>query len=122
MSMHTYRGFEIHPLIYPHLTAEDGRSHNYEAGFDAAVRICLRGTDTSLTQSRTFKLVNGSPFRNAGDARRASLQYAEVIIDTHVGDHLVLCEADCQQMTRVWTWRKRRRFKMRVEHSLDDPT
>lgn len=87
MSTHTYRGFEIHPLIYPHQVAEDGRAHNYEAGFDAAVRISLRSADTSQTQSRTFKLVDGSPFANAGDARRASLQYAELMIDSHNGDH-----------------------------------
>lgn len=93
MSIHTYRGFEIHPLIYPHLLAESGRSHNYEAGFDAAVRICLRGADATLTQSRTFKLVNNAPFQNAGDARRASLQYAENVIDEHGGDQRVLGEA-----------------------------
>ncbi|WP_206951443.1 hypothetical protein [Trinickia acidisoli] len=93
MSIHIYRGFEIHPLIYPHNRAEDGRAHNYEAGFDAAVRICIRGTDATQTQARTFKLVDNSPFMNAGDARRASLQYAEDVIDAHDGGQQVLCEA-----------------------------
>lgn len=90
MSIHTYRGFEIHPLIYPHQIAQDGRSHNYEAGFDAAVRICLRGADTTLTQSRTYKLSNTSPFSNAGDARRASVQYAEEVIDAENATQAVL--------------------------------
>ena len=54
MSMHVYRGFEIYPLIYPHAPALDGSPHNYDAGFDAAVKICLRG-DT-LTHSQTFRL------------------------------------------------------------------
>jgi hypothetical protein len=81
MSMHVYRGFEIYPLIYPHIAAPNGSPHNYDAGFDAAVKICLRGTTDSLTQSQTFRLRDNSPFDNAGDARRASLLYAENIID-----------------------------------------
>ena len=44
MSMHLYRGFEIYPLIYPHVSSQHGNPHNYENGFDAAVKICLRGT------------------------------------------------------------------------------
>ncbi|RQT87508.1 hypothetical protein [Burkholderia cepacia] len=87
MSMRTYRGFEIYPLIYPHFHTGSGRAHNYEAGFDAAVKVCLRGTDTTLTRSQTFKLVDGSPFANAGDARRASQRYAEDIIDQNRGEH-----------------------------------
>lgn len=79
MSMHIYRGFEIYPLIYPHAPALDGSPHNYDAGFDAAVKICLRG-DT-LTHSQTFRLRDNDPFGSAGDARRASLRYAENIID-----------------------------------------
>lgn len=81
MSMHVYRGFEIYPLIYPHALAPNGSPHNYDAGFDAAVKICLRGTTDTLTQSQTFRLRDTSPFDNAGDARRASVRYAENIID-----------------------------------------
>ncbi|WGY70551.1 hypothetical protein KEC55_26350 [Burkholderia cepacia] len=81
MSMHIYRGFEIYPLIYPHVPALNGSPHNYDAGFDAAVKICLRGTDDTLTRSQTFMLGERCPFDNAGDARRASLSYAENIID-----------------------------------------
>jgi len=90
MSMRTYRGFEIYPLIYPHFHAGAGRTHNYEAGFDAAVKVCRRGTDTTLTRSLTFKLVDGSPFASAGDARRASQRYAESIIDRNRGEHWML--------------------------------
>ncbi|ALX11478.1 hypothetical protein P350_07920 [Burkholderia cepacia JBK9] len=81
MSMHIYRGFEIYPLIYPHVPALDGCPHNYDAGFDAAVKICLRGTTDTLTQSQTFRLLDDGPFDTAGDARRASLRYAESVID-----------------------------------------
>ncbi|RQS18717.1 hypothetical protein [Burkholderia sp. Bp8998] len=81
MSTHVYRGFEIYPLIYPHVPAANGAPHNYDAGFDAAVKICLRGVTDTLTQSQTFRLRNNTPFDTAGDARRASLRYAENIID-----------------------------------------
>ncbi|KWF29319.1 hypothetical protein [Burkholderia pseudomultivorans] len=81
MSMHIYRGFEIYPLIYPHVPALNGCTHNYDGGFDAAVKICLRGTTDTLTQSKTFRLRDDAPFDTAGDARRASLRYAENIID-----------------------------------------
>ncbi|WP_269506518.1 hypothetical protein [Burkholderia sp. IMCC1007] len=84
MSMHLYRGFEIYPLIYPHASSQNGNAHNYESGFDAAVKICLRGTADTLTRSETFRLRDNAPFISAGDARRASLRYAEEIID---GDH-----------------------------------
>jgi hypothetical protein len=90
MSMHMYRGFEIFPLIYPHAQARDGRAHNYEAGFDVAVKICLRGTDSTVTRSQTFKLLDDSPYSSAGDARRASLRYAEAIIDQKRGERWML--------------------------------
>lgn len=95
MSMHIYRGFEISPLIYPHAQAGEGSAHNYEAGFDAAVKICLRGTDVTVTHSRTFKLLDDSPFASAGDARRASLHYAESIIDRNRGEQWTLADVPC---------------------------
>ncbi|RQR36766.1 MULTISPECIES: hypothetical protein [unclassified Burkholderia] len=85
MSMHLYRGFEIYPLIYPHVPAQNGNTHNYDAGFDAAVKICLRGTTDTLTRSETFRLPEHAPFESAGEARRASLRYAEEIIDGNHG-------------------------------------
>lgn len=93
MSMYMYRGFEIFPLIYPHTKVKVGRAHNYEAGFDAAVKICLRGTDTTVTRSQTFHLREDSPYANAGDARRASLRYAEVIIDEKRGEQWMISAA-----------------------------
>ncbi|AOI64943.1 hypothetical protein WS98_16210 [Burkholderia territorii] len=81
MSMHLYRGFEIYPLIYPHIPSQNGNPHNYAGGFDAAVKICLRGTTDTLTRSETFRLLENAPFESAGEARRASVRYAEEIID-----------------------------------------
>lgn len=92
MSMHMYRGFEIFPLIYPHVQVESGRAHNYGGGFDAAVKICLRGTDTTVTRSQTFKLLKDSPYASDGDARRASLLYAETVIDHGRGEQW-MCSA-----------------------------
>ena len=86
MSMHLYRGFEIYPLIYPHVTASNGNAHNYDGGFDAAVKICLRGTAYTLTRSETFRLPDNAPFDSAGEARRASIRYAEDIIDGNHGE------------------------------------
>jgi hypothetical protein len=76
-----YRGFEIYPLVYPHTTAKPGFAHNYDDGFDAAVRISESGEGTTSSRSRVFRLGSGSPFKSAGDARRASTTYAERLID-----------------------------------------
>ncbi|AOK50339.1 hypothetical protein WT60_26330 [Burkholderia sp. MSMB617WGS] len=90
MSMHLYRGFEIYPLIYAHTQTTDGASRNYDDGFDAAVKICLRDTDTALTCSDTYKLDESPPFSTAGAARRASLEYAKGLIDRHGGENWML--------------------------------
>jgi hypothetical protein len=86
---HFYRGYEIYPLVYPHRPAQAGYAHNYDDGFDAAVRICQRGFDAALTHSRVFKLQMRTPFGTAGDARRASMQYAEQVIDACNGGQTV---------------------------------
>jgi hypothetical protein len=83
--MHVYYGFEIHPLVYPHSQRKEGSGHNYEDGFDAAVKICVRDTDATLTHSDTFKLEEARPFATAGAARLASLKYGEAIIDQRGG-------------------------------------
>ncbi|AJK48963.1 hypothetical protein [Burkholderia plantarii] len=87
MSMHLYRGFEIYPLIYPHSGAQENAGRYNDNGFDAAVKICLRDAGTTLTFSNTFKLSETPPFPSAGAARRASLRYAEDLIDRHDGQN-----------------------------------
>lgn len=76
-----YRGFEIYPLVYPHQAARPGFAHNYEDGFDAAVRISEPRLETVEVRSRVFRLTSKRPFESAGDARRASTSYAERLID-----------------------------------------
>ncbi|HEX7683739.1 MAG TPA: hypothetical protein VF446_09440 [Trinickia sp.] len=87
MSMHVYRGFEIYPLIYCHTETTDGVGRNYDSGFDAAVKISLRDTDSTVLCSDTFKLNENSPFLSTGAARRASVAYAQALIDEHGGEN-----------------------------------
>ena len=87
MSMHVYRGFEICPLIYCHSETIGGVARNYENGFDAAVKISLRDTDSTVLCSDTFKLNENSPFLSPGAARRASIAYAQALIDQQGGEN-----------------------------------
>lgn len=86
MSEHarTYRGLEIYPLVYPRIRRGAVGSYDYGDGFDAAVRICRRGTDDTLTASRVFRIPHRAPFGDAGEARKASSDYAERLIDGQV--------------------------------------
>ncbi|WP_233888547.1 hypothetical protein [Paraburkholderia flagellata] len=88
-----YRGLEIYPLVYPHCPTEPGFGHNYDEGFDAAVRIqeCPEMQEPGgQLRSRVFGLAVRTPFMNAGDARRASVAYAEHLIDTCAPNQTVL--------------------------------
>ncbi|GAB7534030.1 hypothetical protein AB4851_12495 [Burkholderia sp. 22PA0099] len=88
MSMHWYRGFEIYPLVYPHTASSPGSGRNYDDGFSAAVKICRYGP--VATYSDTFKLHETLPFTTAGEARRASLKFAEGVIDKNGGENWML--------------------------------
>ncbi|CAB3759694.1 hypothetical protein [Paraburkholderia humisilvae] len=78
---YVYRGLQVCPLVYPRHPTKSGYAHNYDDGFDAAVRIKeLDGTETGV-RSRVFLLEVDRPFENSGDARRASIAFAEGLID-----------------------------------------
>ena len=80
---HSYGGFEVTLLIYPHSQTPAGRARNYDSGFDAAVRIRESAAQTAAEpRSRVFKLTSEVPFPTVGDANRASSAYAEHLIDT----------------------------------------
>ncbi|OAJ62262.1 hypothetical protein A6V36_21630 [Paraburkholderia ginsengiterrae] len=85
----TYRGLEIYPLVYPHNPRSATGSYDYDAGFDAAVRICRRGANDTLTASRVFRVPHPAPFGKAGEARKASSNYAERLIDGQVDGQTV---------------------------------
>lgn len=80
-STRSYRGLEIYPLVYPHQPRSLDGARHYDSGFDAAVRICRRGADDTMTSSRIFRVPSRTPFGAAGDARIASASYAEQVID-----------------------------------------
>lgn len=84
-----YRGFDISLLVYPHRATESGYGHNYEEGFDASIRISEPGSLTDSPRSRLFRVPGKHPFMNAGDARRASVAYAEMLIDGDGADHTI---------------------------------
>lgn len=81
-TLRLYRGLEVYPLVFPHRATEPGRARNYDEGFDAAVRIQDPGGAEQASRSRTFRIAVRMPFRNAGDARRASTAFAEHLIET----------------------------------------
>ncbi len=89
-NLRLYRGLEIYPLVYPHRAAEPGSAHNYDEGFDAAVRIQEPGSTDATPRSRVYKVASSAPFQSAGDARRASTAYAESLIDACPQDTDVL--------------------------------
>lgn len=84
-----YRGLDISLLVYPHSATRAGFGHNYEDGFDASIRISEPDSVNDIPRSRLFRVPGKRPFPNAGDARRASLAYAEMLIDDNGGDRTI---------------------------------
>jgi hypothetical protein len=78
---YVYRGLQVCPLVYPRRATRSGYAHNYDDGFDAAVRINEIEAAESEVRSRVFRLPAERPFSNSGDARRASIAFAEHLID-----------------------------------------
>lgn len=79
--IHLYKGLEVCPLIFPHVATRTGFAHDYDGGFDAAVRIREPDGDSLEARSRVFRLHVERPFPCTGDARRASTAYGELLID-----------------------------------------
>jgi hypothetical protein len=67
-----HRGLEIDLLVYPRRATRPGFGRNYDAGFDASVRICDAVTTADAQQSCVFCVPREHSFRSSGDARRAS--------------------------------------------------
>ena len=78
----SYRGLEINLLVFPRCPTLSGHGHNYEDGFDAAVRIREPQGKDGRSRSCVFRLPVQSAYESAGDARRACTAYAETLIDT----------------------------------------
>jgi hypothetical protein len=84
-----YRGLDIALLVYPHRATLPGFGHNHADGFDASIRISEPDSTMQSTRSRLFRVPGKRPFMNAGDARRASLAYAEMLIDGEGPDRTI---------------------------------
>jgi hypothetical protein len=85
----SYRGLEIYPLVYPHTPRGSVGSYDYDAGFDASVKICRRDINDTLTAGRVFRVPQPMPFSGAGEARRACARYAEQLIDGEIAGQSV---------------------------------
>ncbi|MDE1181600.1 hypothetical protein [Paraburkholderia sp.] len=79
----TYKGFEIHPLVYPRRPADGTTGRNADAGYDASVRICRVGANPAA-DGRVFRLQYFLPFDGTGKARIACMAHAEQLIDGRV--------------------------------------
>jgi hypothetical protein len=79
----TYKGYEIHPLVYPRRPADGQASRNPGAGYDASVRICRVGANAAA-DGRVFRLQYLFPFDGMGKARIACMAHAERLIDGNV--------------------------------------
>lgn len=77
-----YRGLEIYPLVFAHRAIGAKQGHSQDDEFDAAVRIQEPSAKPGTSRGRVFKISPDEPFQSAGDARRASIAYAEQMIDT----------------------------------------
>ncbi|WP_118184583.1 hypothetical protein [Paraburkholderia phosphatilytica] len=76
-----YKGYELHPLVFPRTFSRfDGHSR-YAEGYDIAVRICRPSAIASSAASRVFRLNQPHAFSDFGVARRAARQQGEDIVD-----------------------------------------
>ncbi|MDF3838405.1 hypothetical protein P3W85_36560 [Cupriavidus basilensis] len=76
----SYKGFDIYPLIYPHVGERIGTQPRRDRSFNASVVICREGEKPGTEQSRVFPS-STKPWENIGAARRAMLSFAQEIID-----------------------------------------
>lgn len=85
-----YKGYELHPLVFPRTFARfDGHSR-YAEGYDIAVRICRPSAIANSAASRVFRLNQSHAFSDFGVARRAARQQGVDIIDGKVNGSSVV--------------------------------
>lgn len=79
-----YKGYELHPLVFPRAFSRfDGHSR-YAEGYDIAVRISRPAAIASSAASRVFRLNQPHAFSDLGTARRAARQQGKDIVDGKV--------------------------------------
>jgi hypothetical protein len=77
----SYKGFEIHPLVFARKRQPYAANAGWQDGYDVGVRICRPEALAGSTGSRVFRIVRESPFEQMGDARRFALRHGEQVID-----------------------------------------
>ena len=84
----TYKGYEIHPLIYPRGARDGIAVRAADAGYEASVRIrrAVPEGEEAKGDSRVFRVTQPGAFENGGQARRACMQHAEKLIDGQIDD------------------------------------
>ncbi|MEJ8794981.1 hypothetical protein WKR88_01660 [Trinickia caryophylli] len=87
-----YRGLDISLLVYPHRATQAGFGHNYDEGFDASILVSEADSGMDSARSRVFRVPGARPFSNTGDARRACVAYAEMLIDAGSGSGRAIWE------------------------------
>ena len=80
----SYRGLDIVPLIYLHRGSSNTGRHSYDTRFDASVKIFSRRPDAEDADVRVFLVSGTGSFESIGDATRASIFFAEQLIDREV--------------------------------------
>jgi hypothetical protein len=82
----TYKGYEIHPLIYPRGARQGAAVRAADTGYEASVRICRAppAGEEVTGESRVFRIEQDGSFENGGQARRACLLHAEKLIDGQI--------------------------------------
>jgi hypothetical protein len=77
----TYKGFEIHPLVFVRKHEPFTKKSDWEQGYDISVRICRPGAGPGTAESRVFRIEREHPFDQLGDARRFAKDHGERVID-----------------------------------------
>jgi hypothetical protein len=90
-SFKTYKGYEIHPLIYPRGAREGKSVRAADTGYEASVRIrrAVPEGEEAQGEFRVFRVAQPSPFENGGQARRACMDHGEKLIDGQIDGQTV---------------------------------
>ncbi|RZF26920.1 hypothetical protein EVC45_25860 [Paraburkholderia sp. UYCP14C] len=85
-----YKGYELHPLVFPRTFSRFDAHSRYAEGYDIAVRICRPAVTATPAASRVFRLNQPHAFSDFGTARRAARQQGKDIVDGKVSGASVI--------------------------------
>src|ERR1700682_3861668 len=88
----TYKGYEIHLLIYPRGGRAGGAAHRAaHTAYESSLRIrrAPPAGEEATGESRVFRMAQTGSFENGGQARRACLLHAEKLIHGQIDGQTV---------------------------------